>query len=118
PAPARFPCGSRASSRQPRPARSRRRQGQLRSGNQSRSGRYVKNPDTGKRVARINPAEAWITTDVPQLRIVDDALWVLPISRRRAAPATWNTHGPRLNKRRKVCLVPSLQEGYSMKKTI
>jgi len=34
----------------------------------------VKNPDTGKRVARINPAEAWITTDVPQLRIVDDAL--------------------------------------------
>jgi hypothetical protein len=24
----------------------------------------VKNPDTGKRVARINPAEAWITTDV------------------------------------------------------
>jgi hypothetical protein len=42
----------------------------------------VKDPDTGKRVARINPAEAWITTDVPQLRIVDDALWVLTTSRR------------------------------------
>jgi hypothetical protein len=48
----------------------------------------VKDPDTGKRVARINPAEAWITTDVPQLRIVDDALWVLTTSRRRAALVT------------------------------
>ena len=37
--------------------------------------RYVKNPTTGKRVARLNPPEAWITTEVPELRIVDDALW-------------------------------------------
>lgn len=37
--------------------------------------RYVKNPATGKRVSRLNPPEQWIVTDVPELRIVDDALW-------------------------------------------
>ena len=37
--------------------------------------RYVKNPDTGKRVSRINPPEEWITVEVPELRIVDDGLW-------------------------------------------
>ena len=36
---------------------------------------YVKNPETGKRVSRINPREEWIVTEVPELRIVDDALW-------------------------------------------
>ena len=37
--------------------------------------RYVKNPDTGKRVSRINPPEEWIVTEVSELRIVDDTLW-------------------------------------------
>ncbi len=37
--------------------------------------RYVKNPETGKRVSRINPPEEWIVTEVPDLRIVDDGLW-------------------------------------------
>jgi DNA invertase Pin-like site-specific DNA recombinase len=37
--------------------------------------RYVMNPDTGKRVSRPNPSSAWVTTDVPQLRIVDTELW-------------------------------------------
>ena len=37
--------------------------------------RYVKNPETGKRVSRINPPEEWIVSEVPELRIVDDALW-------------------------------------------
>ena len=37
--------------------------------------RYVKNPETGKRVSRINPPEDWIVTEVPELRIVDDDLW-------------------------------------------
>jgi hypothetical protein len=36
---------------------------------------YVKNPHTGKRVARPNPREKWEVTEVPHLRIVDDALW-------------------------------------------
>ena len=37
--------------------------------------RYVKNPETGKRVSRINPREDWIVTEVLELRIVDDGLW-------------------------------------------
>ena len=37
--------------------------------------RYVKNPETGKRVSRINPPEEWIVREVPELRIVDDDLW-------------------------------------------
>lgn len=37
--------------------------------------RYVKDPSTGKRVSRPNPADDWITVDVPDLRIVDDAQW-------------------------------------------
>ena len=32
--------------------------------------RYVKDPATGKRVSRPNPADAWIVKDVPDLRIV------------------------------------------------
>ncbi len=37
--------------------------------------RYLKNPQTGKRVSRINPTSEWIVTEVPDLRIVDEALW-------------------------------------------
>jgi site-specific DNA recombinase len=36
---------------------------------------YVKDPRTGKRVARPNAREKWEITEVPQLRIVDDELW-------------------------------------------
>lgn len=37
--------------------------------------RYVKDPVTGNRVSRMNPKDEWITTDVPELRILDHALW-------------------------------------------
>jgi DNA invertase Pin-like site-specific DNA recombinase len=37
--------------------------------------RYIKDPNTRKRVARPNPERAWIIQSVPELRIVDDALW-------------------------------------------
>lgn len=37
--------------------------------------RYVKNPDTGKRVSRLNPSSEWVSVDVPHLRIVPDDLW-------------------------------------------
>ena len=36
---------------------------------------YVKNPKTGKRIARVNPPEAWEVTQVPEQRIIPDALW-------------------------------------------
>ena len=37
--------------------------------------RYVKDPSTGKRLARVNPESQWVTQDVPELRIIEDQLW-------------------------------------------
>lgn len=37
--------------------------------------RYIKDPDTGKRVSRLNPESEWIVKDVPDMRIVDHELW-------------------------------------------
>ena len=36
---------------------------------------YIKNPRTGKRVARPNPKELWEIVPVPELRTVTDELW-------------------------------------------
>ena len=36
---------------------------------------YIKDPRTGKRVARPNPADQWEVLNVPELRIVPDELW-------------------------------------------
>jgi len=35
---------------------------------------YIKDPRTGKRVARVNPNEKWERVEVPDLRIIDQAL--------------------------------------------
>ena len=37
--------------------------------------RYVKDPETGRRVSRLNPEADWIVRDVPELRIVPQSLW-------------------------------------------
>jgi site-specific DNA recombinase len=37
--------------------------------------RYVKDPETGKRLARPNSRDQWIVQTVPELQIVPDALW-------------------------------------------
>jgi site-specific DNA recombinase len=37
--------------------------------------RYVKDPTTGKRLARPNTKDLWIIEEVPHLRIIDDDLW-------------------------------------------
>jgi DNA invertase Pin-like site-specific DNA recombinase len=37
--------------------------------------RYVKDPDTGKRVSRQNPVSALVIKDVPELRIIEQGLW-------------------------------------------
>lgn len=37
--------------------------------------RKVKNPNTGKRLIRINPQSEWQITQVPELRVIDDAVW-------------------------------------------
>ncbi len=36
---------------------------------------FIKDPYTGQRQARPNPRDEWIMQEVPELRIVDDALW-------------------------------------------
>ena len=37
--------------------------------------RQMKNPDTGRRVMRLNPESEWIQAEAPELRIVPQALW-------------------------------------------
>jgi hypothetical protein len=37
--------------------------------------RYIKDPETGRRVSRLSQREQWVITDVPEMRIVDNALW-------------------------------------------
>ena len=36
---------------------------------------YIKDPRTGRRVARVNDASQWEVVEVPDLRIIDQALW-------------------------------------------
>lgn len=37
--------------------------------------RWLKDPDTGRRVPRENPPDQWTVTEVPALRVVSDTLW-------------------------------------------
>jgi hypothetical protein len=37
--------------------------------------RFIKDPNTGKRVPWPNPEAKWIRTEVSELRIVDEELW-------------------------------------------
>jgi DNA invertase Pin-like site-specific DNA recombinase len=37
--------------------------------------RFIKDPTTGKRQARPNPRSDWLTTKIPELRIVDSDTW-------------------------------------------
>ncbi|MEO1602825.1 MAG: recombinase family protein, partial [Pseudomonadota bacterium] len=65
---------------------------------------YVKDPDTGKRLSRLNPESAWIIQEVPELRIIDDALWERVKTRQGAMraskhadndPGYWDRRRPR-----------------------
>jgi site-specific DNA recombinase len=37
--------------------------------------RMLRDPDTGRRISRVNPESEWIRVDVPELRIVSEELW-------------------------------------------
>jgi len=37
--------------------------------------RFIKDPHTGKRQARMNPESEWVIEDVPDLRIIEDEIW-------------------------------------------
>lgn len=65
--------------------------------------RYVKDPDTGKRISRLNPEAKWIIQDVPELRIIDDELWQRAKDRQSAleiAPKDKPTGKPLVDRRR------------------
>ena len=59
---------------------------------------YMKDPDTGKRVSRLNPEDEWVIHDVPELRIIDEELWQKVKVRQESLTlktALWQTNKPR-----------------------
>ena len=60
--------------------------------------RMVKDPETGKRISRINPAKDWITVQVPEHRIVSDELWER-VQGKRAVYSSSPAHKSRRAKR-------------------
>ena len=46
---------------------------------------FIKDPNTGRRQARLNPETKWIVESVPHLRILDDHLWNLVKERQRVS---------------------------------
>lgn len=46
---------------------------------------FIKDPASGKRVARPNPPTAWIIEPVPALRIIEPNLWTAAQQRLKAA---------------------------------
>ncbi len=65
--------------------------------------RFLKDPDTGKRVARPNPRSEWITKDLPELRILDDELWQAVQTRYAGVQRKWKSgeEGKRFNQFRR-----------------
>lgn len=56
--------------------------------------RYLKDPDSGKRVSRPNPESDWVISQVPALRIVDDELWRAVQARYARVQKQWKTAEP------------------------
>ena len=62
---------------------------------------YAKDPDTGKRVSRLNPQDEWVISDVPELRVVEQPLWDAAKARqgnlktKNTADNIWDRRRPR-----------------------
>lgn len=54
--------------------------------------RFIKDPATGKRQARINPESEWMTAELPALRIIDAATWDASQARRTHLGGAHLTH--------------------------
>ncbi len=64
--------------------------------------RFIKDPDTGKRVSRMNPQSEWIVQEVPELRIIDQDLWDRAKARQHTVKADRETGDPnRLHERQR-----------------
>lgn len=59
--------------------------------------RFLKDPATGKRVSRENPESEWLRQDTPELRIVDENVWVAVQKRRaeRSGPHLYQERRPK-----------------------
>ena len=55
--------------------------------------RWIKHPDTGRRLRKERPETEWIITEHPELAIVDDATWRAAQSRMRASHKAGERHG-------------------------
>jgi site-specific DNA recombinase len=63
--------------------------------------RFIKDPETGRRVARFNPESARVIRDVRELRIIDQALWDKVKARQGAMEARILGDGVRIEDRRR-----------------
>ncbi len=66
--------------------------------------RYVKDPETGKRISKLNPKEDWVIIETPQSRIIDQGLWDAVKTRQesmkasrfgKGKPAFWDRRRPK-----------------------
>jgi DNA invertase Pin-like site-specific DNA recombinase len=66
--------------------------------------RYVKDPETGKRISRLNLESEWVIQDVPDLQIIDQDLWDQVKTRQneqagtkfgKGGPGFWDRRRPR-----------------------
>ncbi|UPJ84424.1 recombinase family protein [Bradyrhizobium sp. 183] len=64
--------------------------------------RYLKDPDTGKRVSRLNPESEWVIQEVPEMRIVDQEVWGAAKARQQSLAYETSEPGENaLNERRR-----------------
>lgn len=57
--------------------------------------RFIKDPVSGKRVPRFNPEKLWIKTQVPELRIINEDLWLAARARQKILDAKGEYLGAR-----------------------
>ncbi|MEO9629637.1 MAG: recombinase family protein [Sulfitobacter sp.] len=62
---------------------------------------FIKDPDTQKRQARLNPPQQWVIESVPDLQIIDDELWDRVKARQAAVRMYMNPAGV-LNERTRL----------------
>lgn len=71
--------------------------------------RYVKDPETGKRVSRLNPESDWVITGIPELQIIEDDLWQ-KVRARQGALKSKDTPVPVWDRRRPKTLFSGLMK--------
>ena len=70
--------------------------------------RYLKDPETGKRISRLNDPSAWVLQEVPDLRIIEQKLWDRVKERQGALRVNRNTKEGMWDRRRPRYLLSGL----------